>query len=76
VALIPVEDHLTAVQLRANIYGIEVEMENTKLTIRISKNRLEKAKIFAKENNTIFLVWWMNSWDNYQAKQSREFKNR
>ena len=51
-ALIPVEDHLTAVQLRANIYGIEVEMENTKLTIRISKNRLEKAKIFAKENNT------------------------
>jgi hypothetical protein len=34
------------------MYGIEVEMENTKLTIRISKSRLEKAKIFAKQNNT------------------------
>jgi hypothetical protein len=27
-------------------------MENTKLTIRISKSRLEKAKVFAKENKT------------------------
>jgi hypothetical protein len=27
-------------------------MENTKLTIRISRSRLVKAKIFAKENNT------------------------
>ena len=27
-------------------------MENTKLTIRISKSRLEKAKVFAKQNKT------------------------
>jgi hypothetical protein len=27
-------------------------MENTKLTIRISKTRLEKAKVFAKQNKT------------------------
>ena len=34
------------------MYGIEADMENTKLTIRISKSRLVKAKAFAKENNT------------------------
>jgi hypothetical protein len=27
-------------------------MENTKLTIRISKTRLEKAKVFARQNKT------------------------
>ncbi|MDP2965994.1 MAG: DUF6364 family protein [Pelolinea sp.] len=27
-------------------------MENTKLTIRISKSRLEKAKVFVKQNKT------------------------
>ncbi len=27
-------------------------MENTKLTIRVTKSRLVKAKAFAKENNT------------------------
>ena len=27
-------------------------MENTKLTIRVSKSRLEKAKVFAKQNKT------------------------
>ena len=44
---------MTAVLFYAIIYGIEVnKMEHTKLTIRISKSRLEKAKVFAKQNKT------------------------
>ena len=43
---------LTAVPFYAIMYGIEVNMDNTKLTIRISKTRLEKAKVFAKQNKT------------------------
>ena len=42
----------TAVQISANMYGRRVEMQNTKLTVRVPKDLIENVKHYAQQNNT------------------------
>jgi hypothetical protein len=43
---------LTAVQIRCTMYGRRVIMEETKLTVRVSRDLLENVKRYAAQNNT------------------------
>jgi hypothetical protein len=44
--------HLNAVQRYGILYGKRFEMNVTKLTVRVPKELLEQAKIYAQENDT------------------------
>jgi hypothetical protein len=48
----PSEHQLTAVQIRAILYGKEPIMQETKLTVRIPRDLLENAKRYASKNHT------------------------
>jgi hypothetical protein len=43
---------LIAVQISANMYGRRVEMQKTKLTVRVPRDLLENVKRYAQQNNT------------------------
>ena len=43
---------LTAVRVSANMYGRRIEMQNTKLTVRVPRDLLENIKRYAQQNNT------------------------
>lgn len=43
---------LTAVQITDNMYGMKTAMEQTKLTVRVSRDLLENLKRYAWQNDT------------------------
>jgi hypothetical protein len=43
---------LTAVQITDNMYGMKTTMEQTKLTVRVSRDLLENLKRYARQNDT------------------------